>query len=134
MYEYKVLEVCKVVDGDTVDVVLDLGFSLSLKQRVRLAGLDAPEILSKDAEERKLGFEARDYAQFWLSSKMPEGVTIKTSKDDKYGHILGVLSSRDGSVLNDLLVHKGYAWSYKGGTKLKDFDKLADVRAQNIDS
>lgn len=133
MYEYKVLEVCKVVDGDTVDLVLDLGFSLTLKQRVRLAGLDAPETLSKDAEERKLGFEAKEFAQAWLTSKMAVGVSITTSKDDKYGHILGTLVSRDGSNLNQLLVHKGYAWSYSGGTKVKDFDKLADMRAQNAD-
>ena len=60
MYEYKVKEVVKVVDGDTIDVVIDLGFDLSKKERVRLAGIDTPESRTRDLDEKKLGLEAKE--------------------------------------------------------------------------
>ena len=124
MYEYKVLEVCKVVDGDTVDVVLDLGFSLRLKQRIRLAELDAPEIFSKDPVERKIGFAVKEYVEDWLQANAAN-LTVRTVKGDKYGHMLGHFVSGGGSELNQILLDLHYVWAYDGGTKSKDLVKLS---------
>jgi micrococcal nuclease len=130
MYEYRVKEVLKVVDGDTIDVVIDLGFDISFTSRVRLAGIDTPESRTKDAREKILGVEVKEYLK-----KALEGATdivIRTEKVDsseKYGRILGwVFVNRQTDSLNMELVNKGYAWSYDGGTKGKDFEELLRKR------
>jgi micrococcal nuclease len=130
MYEYRVKEVLKVVDGDTIDVVIDLGFDISFTSRVRLAGIDTPESRTKDAREKILGLEVKEYLK-----KALEGATdivIRTEKVDsseKYGRILGwVFINRQTDSLNMELVNKGYAWSYDGGTKGKDFEELLRKR------
>ena len=130
MYEYRVKQVLKVVDGDTIDVVIDLGFDISYTSRVRLAGIDTPESRTTDAREKILGLEVKEYLK-----KALEGATdivIRTEKVDsseKYGRILGWLfvNKQTGS-LNMELVNKGYAWSYDGGTKKKDFEELLRKR------
>ena len=61
MYEYAIKEIVKVVDGDTIDIVIDLGFNLSKKERVRLAGIDSPESRTKDLEEKELGLESKEF-------------------------------------------------------------------------
>jgi micrococcal nuclease len=86
MYHYKVLSVEKVVDGDTVDVVIDLGFSLYTKQRVRILGIDAPEIRTRDPKEKERGEASKEFAEAWFSDGE---FTVQTTKDDKYGRILG---------------------------------------------
>jgi micrococcal nuclease len=130
MYEYRVKQVLKVVDGDTIDVVIDLGFDISYTSRVRLAGIDTPESRTKDAREKILGLEVKEYLK-----KALEGATdivIRTEKVDsseKYGRILGWLFiNRQTDSLNMELVNKGYAWSYDGGTKGKDFEELLRKR------
>lgn len=123
MYTYKILEVCKVVDGDTVDVLLDLGFSITLKQRIRLAEVDAPELTSKDAKERQLGIQAKDYVSGWIKSSQSP-LLIRTTKDDKYGRMLGHIYNEQ-SELNRSLVDMGYVWPYDGETKSKDLTKLS---------
>jgi len=130
MYEYRVKQVLKIVDGDTIDVVIDLGFDISFTSRVRLAGIDTPESRTTDAREKILGVEVKEYLK-----KALEGATdivIRTEKVDsseKYGRILGWLfvNKQTGS-LNMELVNKGYAWSYDGGTKKKDFEELLKRR------
>ena len=130
MYEYRVKQVLKVVDGDTIDVIIDLGFDISYTSRVRLAGIDTPESRTTDAREKILGVEVKEYLK-----KALEGATdivIRTEKSDsseKYGRILGWLfvNKQTGS-LNMELVNKGYAWSYDGGTKKKDFEELLKRR------
>ena len=130
MYEYRVKQVLKVVDGDTIDVVIDLGFDISFTSRVRLASIDTPESRTTDAREKILGLEVKEYLK-----KALEGATdivIRTEKADsseKYGRILGWLfvNKQTGS-LNMELVNKGYAWSYDGGTKKKDFEELLKMR------
>ena len=90
MYEYK-CKVVRVVDGDTVDVDIDLGFGVWLrKQRVRLVGIDTPESRTKDLEEKKYGLAAKEFLTKWVTSG---GLTIKTIKDarGKFGRILGEL-------------------------------------------
>ena len=130
MYEYRVKQILKVVDGDTIDVVIDLGFDISFTSRVRLAGIDSPESRTTDAREKILGVEVKEYLK-----KALEGATdivIRTEKADsseKYGRILGWLFvNKQTSSLNMELVNKGYAWSYDGGTKKKDFEELLKRR------
>lgn len=130
MYEYYVKEVSKVVDGDTIDVTLDLGFSILFNSRVRLAGIDTPESRTKDLNEKKLGLEAKDYLKHAIESA--SSVVIKTEKSDsseKYGRILGwvFLDGSDESI-NNKMIKDGYAWSYLGATKIKDFDQLKKIR------
>jgi micrococcal nuclease len=119
-----------VVDGDTIDVDIDLGFNVSYTQRVRLAGIDTPESRTKDLKEKALGLESKDY----LSKQLKDALTvvIKTEKPDsseKYGRILGWLYINQGTKsLNELMIEQGYAWTYNGETKQKDFDILLAKR------
>ena len=130
MYEYRVKQVLKVVDGDTIDVVIDLGFDISFTSRVRLAGIDTPESRTKDAREKILGLEVKDYLKKALDGATD--IVIRTEKVDsseKYGRILGWLFiNRQTDSLNMELVNKGYAWAYDGGTKKKDFEELLRKR------
>jgi micrococcal nuclease len=116
MYEYAVKDVPRVIDGDTLDVVIDLGFNLTIKQRIRLKGIDTPEITFVDKNNRHLGEAAKVYVLEWLEEN-PK-LRIKTYKDDKYGRILGELVSvSTGQCLNDTLVKEGHAKLYDGGAK-----------------
>ena len=125
MYEYSATLI-KIVDGDTVDVLIDLGFNTTKKERVRLLGIDTPESATKDLAEKKLGLEAKEYIIQWFTKNTP--FRLQTTKDDKYGRILGVFTGLDGKTLNDILVQNGYAWAYDGGTKKKDFALLLEKR------
>jgi len=133
MYEYRVKKVHKVVDGDTIDVDIDLGFSVSFFSRVRLAGIDTPESRTTDAKEKALGLEVKEKIKKELAAA--KDVVIKTEKPDsseKYGRILGwvFLDGSDVS-LNQKLINEGYAWTYGGGTKIKDFNELVAKRQVN---
>jgi micrococcal nuclease len=133
MYEYYVKKVENVVDGDTIDVVIDLGFDILFASRVRLAGIDTPESRTKDLKEKKLGLESKEYLKKYL--KDAKSVVIKTEKMDsseKYGRILGwVYVDGDTESLNDKMINDGYAWGYMGDTKVKDFDALAKIRKKS---
>ena len=126
MYEYNINEVLKIVDGDTVDILIDVGFDMLRKERVRLNRIDTPESSSKDITEKQLGLEAKEYLTNWF--KKNKKLRIKTTKDDKYGRILGDIFNESGDCINDLLIEKGYAWSYDGGTKTKDLNILLEKR------
>ena len=130
MYEYFVKEVTKVVDGDTIDVVIDLGFSIMFASRVRLAGIDTPESRTTDKAEKALGLESKKYLADRL--KDAKNIIIKTEKMDsseKYGRILGWLYvAGEGNSINHEMIEKGYAWGYLGDTKVKDFDALLEKR------
>ena len=130
MYEYRVKKVTGVVDGDTIDVELDLGFNISYSQRVRLAGIDTPESRTKDKMEKALGLEVKQRLKDTLAKA--NVIVIRTELPDsseKYGRILGwvFLDGAEQSV-NEALVADGYAWGYLGDTKVKDFDALLTVR------
>ena len=133
MYEYFVREVKKVVDGDTIDVVIDLGFSILFESRVRLAGIDTPESRTADKMEKALGLESKKYLEARI--KAAKNVVIKTEKLDsseKYGRILGwIYLDGEGNSLNTEMIEKGYAWGYLGDTKVKNFEELAAKRAKN---
>ena len=133
MFEYRVKQVTKIVDGDTIDVDIDLGFSISYSQRLRLAGIDTPESRTKDKFEKTLGLESKEY----LKSKLKDAkdVVVKTEKPDsseKYGRILGWLYL-DGNTksVNEQMIEDGYAWGYMGETKVKDFAALAEKRKKS---
>ncbi|NDB82076.1 MAG: nuclease [Alphaproteobacteria bacterium] len=133
MYEYRVKKITNVVDGDTIDVDIDLGFAVSFSQRVRLAGIDTPESRTSDKFEKTLGLEAKEYLKKKL--KDAKDVIIKTEKPDsseKYGRILGWLYV-DGDTIsvNDHMIEDGYAWGYLGETKVKDFAALAAQRKKS---
>ena len=133
MYEYYVRKVENVVDGDTIDVLIDLGFDILFSSRVRLAGIDTPESRTKDFKEKALGLESKEYLKKAL--KDAKSVVIKTEKMDsseKYGRILGwVYINGDTVSLNDMMINDGYAWGYMGDTKVKDFEALAKARKKS---
>jgi micrococcal nuclease len=133
MYEYYVRKVENVVDGDTIDVLIDLGFDILFSSRVRLAGIDTPESRTKDLKEKALGLESKEYLKKAL--KDAKSVVIKTEKMDsseKYGRILGwVYINGDTVSLNDMMINDGYAWGYMGDTKVKDFEVLAKARKKS---
>ena len=130
MFEYYVKKVTKVVDGDTIDVEIDLGFDISFSSRVRLAGIDTPESRTTDKMEKALGLEAKAYLKHEIDAA--KSVVIKTEKPDsseKYGRILGWVFLDDNKVsINQTLIDDGFAWGYMGETKVKDFDALLKKR------
>jgi micrococcal nuclease len=133
MFEYYVKKVTKVVDGDTIDVEIDLGFDISFSSRVRLAGIDTPESRTIDKMEKALGLEAKAYLKREIESA--KTVVIKTEKMDsseKYGRILGWVFL-DGSTvsMNEKMIEDGHAWGYLGDTKVKDFNALAEKRKKS---
>ena len=133
MYEYYVKEVKNIVDGDTIDVIIDLGFDILFSSRVRLAGIDTPESRTSDKAEKVLGLEAKDYLKKQL--KDAKSVVIRTEKMDsseKYGRILGwVYINGESESINNKMINDGYAWGYLGETKIKDFDALKKARLKS---
>ncbi len=133
MYEYFVEEVKTVVDGDTIDVVIDLGFDILFASRVRLAGIDTPESRTTDKAEKVLGLEAKEYLKKQL--KDAKSVVIRTEKmnsSEKYGRILGwVYINGESESVNNKMINNGYAWGYLGETKIKDFEVLKKARVKS---
>jgi micrococcal nuclease len=133
MFEYYVKKVTKVVDGDTIDVDIDLGFDISFSSRVRLAGIDTPESRTTDKAEKALGLEAKAYLKAAIDSA--KSVVIKTEKmnsSEKFGRILGwVYLDGDTVSINDKMINDGHAWGYMGETKVKDFVALAKARKKS---
>ena len=133
-YNFRVTEINRVLDGDTIDVTIDLGFDLYKKERVRVAGVDTPEKRTRDLEEKELGIDATN----WLKQKLEdtiagdEELSIRTELKGgvgKYGRLLGWLYIGDAEVsLNEQMIKEGYAWEYDGGTKQKDFEELREIR------
>ena len=133
-YNFRVTKIKKVLDGDTIDVVIDLGFDLAKTERVRIAGVDTPEKRTRNLEEKALGLDATN----WLKDKLNQ--TIKGEDElvvrtelkggvGKYGRLLGWLYVGDSDLsLNEQMIEEGYAWAYDGGTKQKDFETLREIR------
>ena len=133
-YNFRVTEINRVVDGDTIDVTIDLGFDLYKKERVRIAGVDTPEKRTKDLEEKALGLDATYWMQKHLEDTIAgdDELTIRTELKGgmgKYGRLLGWLYVGDSTVsLNEQMIAEGYAWEYDGGTKNKNFGELREIR------
>ena len=127
-------EIVKVLDGDTIDVVIDLGFDLYKKERVRIAGVDTPEKRTRNLEEKELGIDATN----WLKHKLDgaingdDDLVIRTELDGgvgKYGRLLGWCYIGDSSVsLNEQMIEEGYAHAYDGGTKDMNLEALREIR------
>ena len=132
MYEYRVKKLINVIDGDTIDVDIDLGFDISLLRRVRMAGIDTPESRTTDKAEKVLGLEAKEYLKKMI--KDAKKIVIKTELPDsseKYGRILGWVYIDDANKsINEQMIADGYAWGYMGETKVKDFEALAKIRSK----
>ena len=133
-YNFRVVKINRVVDGDTIDVTIDLGFDLYKKERVRVAGVDTPEKRTKNLEEKALGIDAT----VWLKSKLEETIkgdeelTVRTELKGgvgKYGRLLGWLYVGDSDIsLNEQMITEGYAHAYDGGTKNMDLEALRVIR------
>jgi len=134
-YNFRVTKIVKVLDGDTIDVLIDLGFDLFKKERVRIAGVDTPEKRTRDLEEKALGIDATN----WLKKKLEDTIagegdelTIRTDLvggTGKYGRLLGWLYINEDAIsLNEQMITEGYAWAYDGGTKQKNFESLREIR------
>ena len=133
-YNFRVVSIDKVLDGDTIDVTIDLGFDLFKKERVRIAGVDTPEKRTRNLEEKALGLDATE----WLKDKLEGAINgdddliIRTELVGgvgKYGRLLGWLYIGDSDLsLNEQMITEGYAWAYDGGTKQKDFEELREIR------
>jgi len=121
-YNFRVVEINRVLDGDTIDVT------------IRVAGVDTPEKRTRDLEEKELGIDATE----WLKAKLEgalagdDDLVIRTELVGgvgKYGRLLGWLYLGDASVsLNEMMIEEGYAWEYDGGTKQKNFEELREIR------
>ena len=136
-YNFRVIEINRVLDGDTIDVTIDLGFDLYKKERVRVAGVDTPEKRTRDLEEKALGIDATNWPKGKLEGALAgtDDLVIRTELVGgvgKYGRLLGWLYIGDADVsLNEAMIEEGYAWSYDGGTKQKDFEELREIRRQH---
>ena len=133
-YNFRVVEINRVLDGDTIDVTIDLGFDLYKKERVRVAGVDTPEKRTRDKEEKELGIDATN----WLKEKLEGAISgddelsVRTELVGgvgKYGRLLGWLYIGDANVsLNEQMIEEGYAHAYDGGTKDMNLEKLKEIR------
>ena len=130
-------EINRVVDGDTIDVTIDLGFELYKKERVRVAGVDTPEKRTRNLEEKALGIHATNWLKKQLEDTIAgdEELIIRTELKGgvgKYGRLLGWLYIGDNNIsINEQMIAEGYAWSYDGGTKQKNFEELREIRRQH---
>ena len=133
-YNFRVTKINRVVDGDTIDVTIDLGFDLYKKERVRIAGVDTPEKRTRDLEEKELGIDATN----WLKNKLEDAIAgdcdliIRTELVGgvgKYGRLLGWLYIGDSEQsLNEQMIEEGYAHAYDGGTKDMNLEALREIR------
>jgi micrococcal nuclease len=123
MYEYKII-VKKVVDGDTLDADIDLGFNTLVRRRLRVNGIDTPESRTKDLKEKEMGLKAKKLVADAV--KNAETVIVKSYGEDKYGRVLVDLFC-DGENIAEKLITEGLAWKYDGKTKDKDLSKLSNL-------
>lgn len=117
MYTYKA-RLIRVIDGDTVDAEIDLGFGVFMKQRVRLYGINTPESRTKDLDERERGLASKAR----LTELLPREFIVETilNKRGKFGRILGVLYVQENDTrinINETLVNEGHAQEYFGGSR-----------------
>ena len=128
------IKIDKVLDGDTIDVTIDLGFDLYKKERVRVAGVDTPEKRTRNLEEKELGIDATNWLKKELEDVLAgdDELIVRTELHGgvgKYGRLLGWLYVGDEQVsLNEQMITQGYAHAYDGGTKDMNLEKLREIR------
>ena len=116
LYHYRA-KLDRVVDGDTIDVVLDLGFDLHMTARIRFVGINAPESRTRDLVEKQKGLEAKRFVEDWIGNTDTLIVQTQFDKKGKFGRILGSILNADGACLNDEMVSLGHATPYDGGKR-----------------
>ena len=133
-YNFRVVSIDKVLDGDTIDVTIDLGFDLYKKERVRIAGVDTPEKRTRNLEEKELGIDATNWLKKELEDVLAgdDELIVRTELHGgvgKYGRLLGWLYVGDEQVsLNEQMITQGYAHAYDGGTKDMNLEALREIR------
>ena len=136
-YNFRVIKINRVLDGDTIDVTIDLGFDLFKKERVRIAGVDTPEKRTRNLEEKALGIDATEWLKGQLTNtiKGDDELVIRTELVGgvgKYGRLLGWLYIGESDIsINEQMITEGYAWEYDGGKKQKDFEELREIRREH---
>ena len=115
MYEYKIKTIDHIVDGDTFDCTIDLGFDISHKIRVRMFGINTPESRTRDLEEKARGLESKKRLTEMLEEK-PDMLVLATKEKGKYGRYLGIVYA-GGRDVNRMLIEEGYAVEYFGGKR-----------------
>ena len=128
MFEYNA-EVLRVVDGDTLDARIDLGFDVHVKKRIRLHGIDTWESRTRDAEEKKKGIAAKSRLVELLQADQAKFKLISYGVG-KFGRVLGDIEISAGNVC-DILVEEGHAYSYFGGNKEEARAKAAEILAES---
>ena len=133
-YNFRVIKIDKVLDGDTIDVTIDLGFDLYKKERVRIAGVDTPEKRTRNLEEKELGIDATNWLKKQLEDVLAgdDELIVRTELvggTGKYGRLLGWLYVGDEQLsLNEQMITQGYAHAYDGGTKDMNLEALREIR------
>jgi micrococcal nuclease len=116
LYHYRAA-IDRVIDGDTIDVTLDLGFDINMHARVRFAGINAPESRTKDLVEKQKGLDAKRFVEDWISGSETIIVQTKLDGKGKFGRVLGNILNADGACLNDEMIALGHATPYEGGKR-----------------
>ena len=114
-YSYRVKSIVKIIDGDTFDCIMDLGFDVLLEARVRMYGIDTPESRTRDLEEKKFGLLAKD----WLGNHLNDNIVISTELDNekgKFGRVLGTVWA-EGININEKMIEEHMAVRYHGQAK-----------------
>jgi micrococcal nuclease len=129
MYQYKITEIRRVLDGDTVDVTIDLGFNIRLNHRVRLVNIDAPSVRTLNEEVKKYGLRAKEKLEEYLNSGDSIIVaTQKPSETEKYGRILGEIYVEGHNLTaSEYLFANQYAWVYDEKNRKSDLSELAPL-------
>ena len=134
MYEYRV-NIIKVMDGDTVDVDIDLGFGVWIKdERVRIMGIDTPESRTRDKEEKKFGLAAKKRLQELLGESAVLATQVNKNGEDmkgKFGRILGDFRAADGRLVTEIMIEEGHCVPYFGGSK-EDTQAAHEVNRQRL--
>jgi endonuclease YncB( thermonuclease family) len=111
MYKYEIVNVRRVVDGDTLDVTVDLGFSIFHNITIRLLGINAPETRTRDLEEKAKGLEAKDFLRIFMDDNKDSSMMLESSELDSFGRSLGIVYV-DGENISDLMLREGHAVPY----------------------
>jgi len=114
-YSYRVKSIVKIIDVDTFDCIMDLGFDVLLEARVRMYGIDTPESRTRDLEEKKFGLLAKD----WLGNHLNDDIIISTELDNekgKFGRVLGTVWA-EGININEKMIDEHMAVRYHGQAK-----------------
>ena len=129
MYQYKISNIIRVIDGDTVEATLDLGFNIHLKQTIRLTNIDAPSIRTLDEEVKKYGLRAKEKLEEYL--KTGDRIIVATqnpNKTEKFGRVLGELYVEGNSLTaSEYLFANQYAWVYDEKNRKSDLSELAPL-------